>query len=57
MKIKIFVPNDNGKFEFTKEELESLIKEAYDEGYRDSTLSSSTSQAHLLQYANGVRSI
>ena len=43
MKIKIFVPNDNGKFEFTKEELESLIKEAYDEGYRDSTLSSSTS--------------
>ena len=35
MKIKIFVPNDNGKFEFTKEELESLLKEAYDEGYRD----------------------
>lgn len=42
MKIKVFVPNDNGKFEFTKEELESLLKEAYDEGYKDGCPSIST---------------
>lgn len=34
-KIKIFIPNINGKFEFTKEELEELINEAYEEGYSD----------------------
>lgn len=37
--IKIFYPNQNGKIELTKEELESLLdtirKEAYDEGYAD----------------------
>ena len=59
MKIKIFVPNDNGKFEFTKEELESLLKEAYDEGYRDNqhwAASLSTHQPSLM-YADGVRSL
>ena len=35
MKIKIFCPNSNGKLEFTKEELENLINEAYNDGYRD----------------------
>ena len=35
MKIKIFYPNTNGKLEFTKEELESLLNEAYNDGYRD----------------------
>lgn len=34
-KIKIFTPNENGKFEFTKQELEELINEAYEEGYSD----------------------
>lgn len=35
MKIKIFCPNTNGKLEFTKEELESILNEAYQDGYRD----------------------
>ena len=35
MKIKILTPNELGKFEFTKEELERLLKEAYDDGYYD----------------------
>lgn len=35
MKIKIFCPNTNGKLEFTKEELEKLLNEAYNDGYRD----------------------
>ena len=35
MKIKILTPNELGKFEFTKEELERLLKEAYDDGYCD----------------------
>ena len=33
MKIKIFYPDPNGKISFTKEELEDLLKEAYDEGF------------------------
>lgn len=37
--VKIFYPNQNGKIELTKEELESLLdsirKEAYDEGYAE----------------------
>lgn len=39
MKIKIFCPNTNGKLEFTKEELESLLNEAYNDGYRDGNYS------------------
>ena len=35
MKIKIFCPNTNGKLEFTKEGLEKLLNEAYNDGYRD----------------------
>lgn len=53
MKIKVLVPNNNGKFEFTKEELESLLKEAYDEGYRDNYHLSSNSS---LQWPNIVYS-
>jgi len=34
-KIKIFTPNENGKFEFTKQELEEEINEAYEEGCSD----------------------
>lgn len=37
--VKIFYPNQNGRIELTKEELENLLdtirKEAYDEGYTD----------------------
>ena len=35
MKIKVFCLNANGKLEFTKEELENLLNEAYNDGYRD----------------------
>lgn len=33
MKIKILTPDENGLFSFTKEELEELLQESYDEGY------------------------
>ena len=35
MKIKIMCPNDKGKIELTKEELEKLLNESYSEGYSD----------------------
>lgn len=35
MKIKVFYPNSQGKLEFTKKELEELLNEAYNEGYKD----------------------
>lgn len=35
MKIKIFYPNRDGNIEFSKKDLETLLEEAYDEGYRD----------------------
>lgn len=35
MKIKIMYPNSKGKIELTKEELEKLLNEAYNEGYSD----------------------
>lgn len=35
MKIKVFYPNEKGNIELTKEKLESLLNEAYNEGYRD----------------------
>lgn len=39
MKIKVFCPNVNGKLEFTREELENLLNEAYSDGYRDGSCS------------------
>lgn len=36
MKVKVFYPNENGKIELTKQELEKLLDEAYKEGYSDS---------------------
>lgn len=35
MKIKVFCPNTNGKLEFTKDELEKMLNEVYQDGYRD----------------------
>lgn len=35
MKIKVFYPNEKGNVELTKEKLEGLLNEAYNEGYRD----------------------
>ena len=34
-KIKVFTVNKNGKIEFTKEQLEKLLNETYDEGYQE----------------------
>ena len=36
MKVKIFQPNSHGKIEFTREELEKLLNEMYEEGRKDS---------------------
>ena len=35
MKVKVFQPNSHGKIEFTRAELEKLLNEVYDGGYRD----------------------
>ena len=45
MKIKILTPNANGNFEFTKSNLEKLLKEAYDDGYQDGIQSSYATQS------------
>lgn len=37
MMIKVFEMNKDGKIEFTKSELEELLNEAYEEGYRNSS--------------------
>ena len=31
--VKVFTPNKNGKIEFTKEELEALLNEVWNDGY------------------------
>lgn len=31
--VKVFTPNNNGKIEFTKEELEALLNEVWRDGY------------------------
>ena len=67
MKIKVFCPNVNGKLEFTREELENLLNEAYSDGYRDGscsriwtytyptvTLSSSNATAGITTYRDSV---
>ena len=35
MKVKVFQPNSHGKIEFTCAELEKLLNEVYDGGFRD----------------------
>lgn len=35
MKVKVFQTNPNGKIEFTRAELEKLLNEVYDGGFRD----------------------
>ena len=35
MRIKIFVPNEDGSIELTKEELEKLLNESYQQGWAD----------------------
>ena len=31
--VKVFTPNKNGKIEFTKQELEALLNEVWNDGY------------------------
>ena len=35
MKVKVFQPNSHGKIEFTRAELQKLLNEVYDGGFRD----------------------
>ena len=35
MSVKVFQTNKAGKIEFTRSELEKLLNETYNEGYRD----------------------
>lgn len=35
MRIKIFIPNEYGRIELTKEELEKLLNESYQQGWSD----------------------
>ena len=35
MQIKVFTPNERGKIEFTREELEKLLNDTYAEGHRN----------------------
>ena len=35
MKVKVFTKNQNGKIEFTEDELRKLLDEIYNEGYWD----------------------
>lgn len=45
MKIKIMYPNQYGRLEFSKEELEQILKEAYEEGVADGMNSRSCSSS------------
>ena len=38
-RVKVFSPNENGKIEFTKKEIEKLLQDIYSEGYKDGTQS------------------
>ena len=52
MKIKILYPNENGKLEFSKAELEKLLTEAYNEGFADGKkVSTYTSLSYPAAYA------
>ena len=56
MKIKIMYPNDRGRIELTKEELEKLLNESYSEGYSDGCsryYSISTPSYPYITYCNG----
>lgn len=49
-KILILTPNENGKLEFTQEELENLINDAYEEGYE-----CGKADAPAITWPDGVR--
>ena len=47
MKIKIMYPNQYGRLEFSKEELEQILKEAYEEGVADGMNARSSSSIFI----------
>ena len=53
MKVKIFMPNKDGKIEFDYKDLESLLNEIYEEGYNDGKKNNSGG----LNYPAGVKKI
>ena len=50
MRIKIFVPNEYGRIELTKEELEKLLNESYQQGWNDK--SNYYNQPYYTLYSN-----
>lgn len=50
MKTKYFFLNKNGKIEFTKEELDKLLKDTYDEGYSDGSLTHTFAPIRYVPY-------
>ena len=53
MKVKIFMPNKDGKIEFDYKDLESLLNEIYEEGYNDGKKNNGGG----LNYPAGVKKI
>ena len=53
MKIKVFTPNERGKIEFTREELEKLLNDTYAEGQRNCKCGSNvTWNPYITPYIN-----
>ena len=55
MKIKVFYPNEKGHIELTKEKLEGLLNEAYNEGYSDGKNSNGYYYGLTTPYVSSVR--
>ena len=57
IKIRVFHHNEKGKIEFTKEELQKLLNEVYNEGKRDSyTISYGSNSTPLTYYSTTTAS-
>ena len=54
-KIRVFPKNEKGKIEFTKEELQKLLNEVYNEGKMDSyTISYGSTSTPLTYYSSTI---
>ena len=47
MKVHVVYPNENGNIEFTKEELEQLLDQVYEEGKADAIKMFNTKEIHI----------
>ena len=54
MKVKIFMPNKDGKIEFDYKDLESLLNEIYEEGYIDGKKNSFVPLDHPVDDTRGM---